>query len=211
MPSALHAVRPVCRVGMSPLSRPTRHPSLDPEHFPSGQPLHGRPLQKCSPKIGRMSAPLWFGELSDDSDPNPHGDRHTAEDSPFLSPTRNPIRYAPASCPKRFNCTAVVYADGGALRTPAPTMYPAAAWRWALTVMVPRLRRGRHHRSPAKPTAPCTFRLWQPLWLVSSSPHKLPPGDPGLTASKRNAGSQNPDHRPRKLRELLAYHYLQLV
>jgi len=50
------AGRPVCRVGMSPLSRtkePARHPRSDPERLSSGLPFHGRPLQSRSPGIGR--------------------------------------------------------------------------------------------------------------------------------------------------------------
>jgi len=77
-------------------------PFSRPQHFSSGQPLHGRPLQKCSPKISRVSPLHRSGMLSDDSDPNRHRDPHSADDSPFLSPSRNPIRYAPASCPQAF-------------------------------------------------------------------------------------------------------------
>jgi len=122
---ALHSLRRrrVRRVGMSPLSRPTRHPSSDPEHFSSGLPLHVRPLQKCSPKISRVLPLHRSGMLSDDSDPNRHRDPLSADDSPFLSPSRNPIRYAPASCPQAFQLHRCRLRRQRSTSNACPTMY----------------------------------------------------------------------------------------
>ena len=99
----------VCRVATSPLQdrgppatllRPRAFVKWSAVYAELGiMPFHGRPLQKCSPKIGRVSPLHRFGELSVASDPNRHRDRRSAEDTPFLSPTRNPVRYAHASLP----------------------------------------------------------------------------------------------------------------
>jgi len=75
------AGRPVCRVGMSPLSGPrSRRPCPDPERLSSGLALHVSPLQRRSPRIGRdvASAPSgnplrWIAGPSQQSTPRRWG------------------------------------------------------------------------------------------------------------------------------------------
>ena len=93
----------------------------------------------------------------------------------FLSQRGTPSGMLPYLAPKRFKCTAAVYAAAsGALRTPAHLYCPSSS---AVT--------GTHGHA-RKRASPLTSQTGCPahsacdarFGLVSPSPHKLPPEDP---------------------------------
>lgn len=105
------------------------------------------------------------------------------------------MKDAPASCPKRSNCIAVVYADSAAIER---LLHP-----------LPRLQRDEGHcRTYSRTSITVSQTVWmphhvvpgQPARLHSPSAHEHPPETtPGLPAPERKARSQS-RLRPRKLR-----------
>ena len=222
MPSALQAGRPVRRVGMSPLFRPTTPPATLDRTPTAFQPacrfaesqFRGGPRRSAEmPPLLRSGNPLrWIPGPSQQStlrrrDPNPPppSPQRTAAAIPTTgSVGRRPpcqMKSSPVPLPTRNPVTECSRICPQAFQMQRCRLRRSAALE-RLPDHDPRQQRGEgHSRSYSKTsiTASQANRMLlhivpgQPVCLDSPSPHKLPPRrHPGLSAPERNARSQRP-------------------
>ena len=229
MPSALQAGRPVCRVGMSPLSRPkepTRRPCADPERLSTGLPFHENPVQRRSPEIGRGAASVPVPVIRFAGYPDHRSSQHSAENPtppPAVPPTdcrRNP---EDGICRQQTAVPNENQARSSPTRNPvrnAPAFHPkrskcsavgdaTSAALEHLPDHDPRQQRGAgHSRSYSKTRITASQANRMPLhvpFVATGFPEQrhtaqaVPEEHPGLSAPKRNAHSRD-RLRPRKLR-----------